>query len=85
MKTSHNNWHTVEDKIKFRIPLRRTAVAPIKKRVRRLVKNDHSVRPRYRLNLSCSSYVSLKEEKNRLSNKTFRFFVYRLQRRSFSG
>ncbi len=56
--------HTVEDKKKFRIPFRRTAVAQLKNgggTVRRLLKNGRSVRPRYRFNLSRSPYVSLKE------------------------
>ncbi len=77
--------YTVGVKKKFRIPFRRTVVVQLKnggKKVRRLLKNGRSIRPRYRFNLSRSPCVSLK---NRLSNKTFLFFVYRLQRRSFSG
>ncbi len=59
-----------EDKIKFRIPFRRTAVAQLKKKneggggretVCRLVNNGYSVRPHYRFNYSRSPYVSLKE------------------------
>ncbi len=52
---------TVGVQKKLRILFRRTAVAKLKKRYARMLKNGRSVRPRYRFNLSRSPYVSLKE------------------------
>ena len=83
--------HTVGDKIKFRIPFHKTAVAWLKKRGEKNCtpfgkKTAVLFDRRYHFNIFRSPHASLKEIiKNSLSNKKFWFFVYRILRRSFSG
>ncbi len=78
-------WKT---KKKFRIPFRRTAVTQLKNGTFLLKNNNNNnnrfVRPCYRFNLVHRMSRS-KKYKNYLSNKTFRFFVYRFLRRSVSS